>query len=422
MDSHPITIEALGQIGARATSVLQQARERIHRPDHKKHPPRFSTAKLGGIVGLDRSQVQTRLASIPGAAPHALPVGTMHRRRRSFSLDELQLWARHYRQAFMRPAGAPAFVLALAHFKGGSGKTTTAASIAHGLSRLGHKGLVVDADPQGSLTTLFGMLPDVEIKEEQTLTPLFAGPQYDDEWNVIAPGPSDVEYAIKPTYWPGIDIIPSASALFAAELHLPSRQMREGRDFEFWRVLDFALDSCRERYDFIVIDTPPSLSYITMNALSAADGIIMPLPPNNLDFASSTQFWAMFGEMQSGFANLRATYKKSWAQTEVLLTRMKMTGHSTAVIREWVEAAYGGMLSPVQIPDLEAVRTAAKNFGTVFDMQPTGEADEQAGAEADEQAPASSLPRSFQAAVEAFERLSLHVESRMVTMWRKMGA
>jgi chromosome partitioning protein len=416
-DHHPITVETLEQVGARASSTLQQAREKIQRPDQRKYPPRFSTAKLGSIVGLDRSQVQTRLSSGSGE----LPSGLMLRRRRSFSLEDLQLWARHYRHSFMRPTAVPAFVLALAHFKGGSGKTTSAVSIAHGLSRLGHKGLVIDTDPQGSMTTLFGFLPDVEIKEEQTLTPLFAGPEYDENHQLVAPGPSDVDYAIKSTYWPGIDIIPSASALFSAELHLPSRQIREGTDFQFWRVLDLALDACRERYDFIIIDTPPSLSYITMNALSAADGIIMPLPPNNLDFASSTQFWTMFGELQKGFA--ARGYEKSWALTEVLLTRMKLTGQSTSVIREWIEFAYGGMLAPVQIPDLEAVRTAAKNFGTVFDLQPVADDDEQPAApDGDEPATATTTPRTFQAAVDAYERLALHVESRMVTMWRKMGA
>ena len=420
MESHPITVDTLQHVGMRASSVLQQARERIQRPDSQKHPPRFSTASLGAIVGLDRSQVQTRLSSTTASALQSLPMGTMLQRRRSFSLAELQQWARHYRQPFMRPPGMPAAVITLAHFKGGSGKTTTAASIAHGLSRLGHKGLVVDADPQGSLTTLFGLLPDIDIKEEQTLSPLFAGPEYDDNGSYLGPGPSDVEYAIKPTYWPGIDIVPAASAMFAAEFHLPARQIKEGADLQFWRVLDFALDSCRERYDFIVIDTPPSLSYITMNALSAADGIIMPLPPNNLDFASSTQFWTLFGDMQRTFAN--RGYEKGWAFNEVLLTRMKPTGHSSSVIQEWVEGAYGTMVSPVQVPDLEAVRAAAKNFGTVFDSQPVQEADEQSATpDLQMPIPSTALPRSFKTAVDAFERLALHVESRMVTMWRKMG-
>lgn len=417
MESHQITVDTLEHVGRCASSVLQQARERIHRPDHVKHPPRFSTARLGSIVGLDRSQVQTKLSSAP--ASQSLPVGTMERRRRSFSLTELQQWARHYRQEFMRPPGLPACVIALAHFKGGSGKTTTAASIAHGLSRLGHRGLVVDADPQGSLTTLFGLLPDLEIKEPQTLAPLFAGPEYDENRNYLGPGPSDVEYAIKSTYWPGIDIIPAASAMFSAEFHLPARQIHEGAELQFWRVLDFALDSCREKYDFIIIDTPPSLSYITINALAAADGIIMPLPPNNLDFASSTQFWTLFGDLQRSFAD-RGDEKK-WAFTEVLLTRMKSTGQSSSVIREWVEGAYGTMVSPVQIPDLEAVRTAAKDFGTVFDAQPEPESDDQAPQQ-ERLTPTTASTRSFHAAVEAFERLALHVESRMVTMWRKMGA
>jgi chromosome partitioning protein len=413
MDSHPITVEVLESVGRRSSSALEQVQAAIHPPNKVKPPPRFSTAKLGSIVGLDRSQVQTRLAS--AAASQGLPLGTMIDRRRSFDLTELQQWARHYRPQHMRPAGCPACVIALAHFKGGSGKTTTTASIAHGLSRLGHRGLVIDADPQGSLTTLFYLLPDIQIKQPQTLAPLFAGPEYDDDRNLVDPGPSDVEYAIRPTYWPGIDIIPAASAMFSAEFHLPVRQLND-RDFKFWRVLDYAIDSCREKYDFIIIDTPPSLSYITVNALSAADGIIMPLPPNSLDFASSTQFWSLFGELQRTFADRGD--EKAWAFTEVVISRAKPSGQSSSVVLEWIDASYPAMVAPVQIPDLEAVRTAAKDFGTVFDMQPTTESEDGKG----ERQAAAPSTRSFRTAIDAFERLALHVESRMVTMWRKMGA
>ena len=124
--------------------------------------------------------------------------------------------------------------------------------------------------------------------------------------------------------------------------------------------------------------------------------------------------------MQRTFAN--RGYEKGWAFNEVLLTRMKPTGHSSSVIQEWVEGAYGTMVSPVQVPDLEAVRAAAKNFGTVFDSQPVQEADEQSATpDLQMPIPSTALPRSFKTAVDAFERLALHVESRMVTMWRKMG-
>jgi chromosome partitioning protein len=130
--------------------------------------------------------------------------------------------------------------------KGGVGKTTTAMTLAQGLALKGHKVLVLDCDPQGSLTTLFGILPDTEVDESQTILPVCLGQE-----SSIAP-------SIQNTYWPGLDLVCAAPLLFAAEFGLPARQMRE-TDFEFWNVLNQALDDVRDEYDVIIIDTPPAL-------------------------------------------------------------------------------------------------------------------------------------------------------------------
>ena len=140
-----------------------------------------------------------------------------------------------------------------------------------GLSIRGHKVLVIDCDPQGSLTTLFGILPDAEVEAEHTILPLCLGEQ------------ESVEYAIRSTYWDGIDLIPATSVLFSAEFALPGRQRDEGQRFQFWNVLHYGIEQARQTYDVIIIDTPPALSYVTINAMMAADGIITPLPPNALN-------------------------------------------------------------------------------------------------------------------------------------------
>lgn len=88
--------------------------------------------------------------------------------------------------------------MSIANFKGGVGKTATAVTLAQGMSLLGHKVLVIDIDPQGSLTTLFGILPDSEVEEEDTILPLVMGAE------------TSIRYAIRPTYWDGIDLVPAA--------------------------------------------------------------------------------------------------------------------------------------------------------------------------------------------------------------------
>jgi chromosome partitioning protein len=159
----------------------------------------------------------------------------------------------------MRPPGQKAITVAVGNFKGGVSKTTSAMILAQGLSLRGHRVLAIDTDPQGSLTTLHGILPETEVDAEMTIGPLCEGSE------------TDIRYAIRSTYWEGIDLIAAAPFLFSAEFALPARQMRDPSS-RFWDVLNAGLDSVRDLYDVIVIDTPPSLSYVTINALWAADG------------------------------------------------------------------------------------------------------------------------------------------------------
>ena len=104
--------------------------------------------------------------------------------------------------------------IAVGNFKGGVSKTTTAMALAQGLSLRGHRVLAIDTDPQGSLTTLFGVLPDTMVEDEQTIAPIV----YGDE--------TSVRSAIQTTYWDGIDLIAAAPSLFGAEFVLPARQPR----------------------------------------------------------------------------------------------------------------------------------------------------------------------------------------------------
>ena len=234
----------------------------------------------------------------------------------------MRQWARHYRADHLRPEGGEAITISTARFKGGSSKIDHS----NHPPRAEHawpQGVVVDVDPQGQHDHPFGFLPDAEVDVTQTLLPLFSGDG------------SDVSYAIRPTYWDGVDlgtVLPPSSAEFIA-----SDATVEGSRFQFWRTLDYGLDPIRSKYDVIICDTPPSLSFLTVNALMASDGIIMPLPPSNLDFASS----AVLGSVQGSGRRLRRPGAgKDFAFINILLSKVGYaapkdnTGQSTAIIRE----------------------------------------------------------------------------------------
>ena len=382
-----VELADIGQQAERAKKILARVRKAMLAPNVVKEPPRFSPAQLGALVNLDTRQVDYRARK-----GGSLPAGGLNTAgtRREFQLTEVRKWTRELRSSRLRPAGAEAITIAVANFKGGVTKTTTAVTLAQGLSIRGHKVLVIDCDPQGSLTTLFGILPDAEVEAQHTILPLCLGEE------------DSVEYAIRPTYWDGIDLIPATSVLFSAEFALPGRQRDEGRGFQFWNVLHYGIEQARQDYDVIVIDTPPALSYVTINAMMAADGIITPLPPNALDFASSVQFWDLFYDLTKELVARGKT--KRFEFVDVLLAKVDAGDIATNVVREWISAAYGSKVLPIEIPKTATAASASAEFGSVYDMKP-----------------GSASSRTIKRAMDAYDQFVETVEAQMVGAWLRQA-
>lgn len=372
-------IEAQAQ---RIAGMMDHIRTAMLAPTATKLAPALGSAQLADLCGVDKSKIAYRLTR------GDLPAGSIQGNRRGWSMGEAQLWSRDFRSEHMRPKGAAGITITVANFKGGVAKTTSAVTLAQGLSMRGHKVLLLDLDPQGSATTLFGVLPDAEVDTEHTAMPLFAGDE------------DDLAYAIRTTYWPSIDLVCAAPLLYGAEFVLPARQAKDP-GFEFWRVLDRGLDTLREAYDVIVIDTPPSLSYVTINALMAADGVIMPLPPSALDFASSAQFWDLFSDLCNQLIRSRGK-NKSFEFIDVLLSRVEASDAASSVVRQWVLEGYGDKVLPIEIPKTAVAATASAEFGTVYDL-PRG----------------SVSSKTFARARDAYDRMCELVEQQIRAVWAR---
>ena len=145
-------------------------------------------------------------------------------------------------------------IIAVTNQKGGVGKTTTAVNLASALGALNKKVLLVDIDPQGNATSGLGV-----NKQEQN------GSSYE-----IMLGRADAEKTVMKTEFKNLSLVPSDIRMAGVDLEISQLENRES-------ILKKGLASVRDAYDFILIDCPPSLNLVTINALNAADSILVPI-------------------------------------------------------------------------------------------------------------------------------------------------
>ncbi len=329
--------------------MLALVRESMLRPHPRKNPPEYTTTQLAQLCGIDRARINYLVGK--GELPEGVPQGAG--RGRVFTLAETRQWVAAESKIKKRPKSKRGKVVVVSNFKGGSTKTTTAMSLAQGLTLRGRRVLIVDLDPQASLSSLCGLLPSAEVDSDMTVMPLIYGDK------------KDLRYAIQKTYWDGLDLIPGAPTLFSAEFVIPHK-VAEQPGFHFWNILAPALQELAEEYDAIVLDTPPSLSYLTINALMSADGMIMPLPPKSLDFASAAQYWNLFSDLANSFE--KRNFVKEFDFVNILLSAVNSQEASASVVREWIVSTYTHRVLPVEIPFSSVIGTTATGFGTVFDV------------------------------------------------------
>ena len=169
-------------------------------------------------------------------------------------------------------------VVALANQKGGVGKTTSTINLAHALAQQGKRALAIDCDPQGSLTIYFGYHPDELDDAERTLYCSLIG---DQPMAALILGENPA-------------LIPAGISLANAEPELLVKIMLSSQ-----KVLREKLKGIRDQYDFILLDCPPSLGLLTINALVAADLVLVPVKTDNLSFHGVARLFQTIEQIQA---------------------------------------------------------------------------------------------------------------------------
>jgi chromosome partitioning protein len=274
---------------------MQGLAARLYPPDSRKSLRSFSSGEAARLLGVSDGYLRQLSLDGVGPSPALAPSG-----RRSYSLGQINELRRHVAAAKPREAlsvlpgrrpGERLQTIACVNFKGGSAKTTTCIYLAQFLALRGYRVLVVDLDPQASLTAMLGVQPEFEVGENETV---YGAIRYDAARRPLSA-------CIRPTYFAGLDLVPANLELMEFEHETPQALLAGQRATGglFFERLGHAIAEVEADYDVVLIDCPPQLGYLTLGAVCAATALLVTIHPQMVDVASMGQFLLMAADLMA---------------------------------------------------------------------------------------------------------------------------
>lgn len=339
------------------SSQLQALREKLFPPEAKKQLRRFSSGEAAKLIGVTDSYLRHLSATGEGPEPEKTAGG-----RRAYTLEQIHYLRQHLAKAkasYMptRAGREHLQIIAVTNFKGGSGKTTTAAHLAQYFALRGYRVLAVDLDPQASLSALFGYQPEFDVAENQTL---YGAIRYHSALRPLGE-------IVRQTYFTGLDLVPANLELHEFEHDTPkflADSERDPTDLFFARVAS-ALRSVDEQYDLIVIDCPPQLGFLTLSALCAATSVLITVHPQMLDIASINQFLAMAADLLSVVREAGGNLDYDWIR--YLFTRYEPNDGPQAQIVAFLRNLFGERVLTAMMVKSTAVSDAGLSKQTIYE-------------------------------------------------------
>lgn len=277
-----------------------------------------------------------------------------------------------------KPEGAPAMVMGFLNLKGGSQKTSLSLYAGQWFAMQGYRVLLVDTDPQGTLSFMMGHLPDIEVNYEHTVAPFILEDEVGFENLGMDPDAvRSLDYAIRKTHWSNIDLIPSCMENLRIDLELNLKvdrdrraATRSGLDYDENEVvlkLRNGIQGVAKNYDIVIFDGTPSLNLSTLNVVSACDEIFVPTPSHMVDYSSTIAFAQLLADAARKYA--AGDRDVPFPDVSYLIT--KVTRHSTwmvGLIQKTMGAVDGYLLESI-VEISEEIGKQGAHIRTIWELE-----------------------------------------------------
>ncbi len=335
------------QAALRGRQLLGDLQVYLERGYEQRQLPELGIEKAAELIGCTSQHIRDKEGDGLLPPPRTLRAGSLD--RRIYNYNDINEIRRRLGRHPSRPESCICIIFS--NLKGGVGKTSHALHLSHYAAREGLRVLVVDLDPQATLTTAFGLAPGLNVGADEDISPS------------LMLDPARIAESIKPTRWNEIDLVPAQLSLQYTDW-----QMLQGRDTHDETLgplplrLRQALARIAERYDLIVIDTPPALGMLSLNAIAAAHMILMPITPNFYDLASSVQYFSILAQLASAHATaLRVR------QLSLLMTRTDSSAETRANTL-LLDKAYGEFLLTNRMPQTRELQRATGDQMSLYEI------------------------------------------------------
>ncbi|MCD2174917.1 plasmid partitioning protein RepA [Rhizobium sp. C4] len=389
MTRHLSSLDFMQTFSAKLDVALRNLSLAQYPPDAHRTMRKFASSEVAQL--LDVTEAYIRQISLKGKGPEPEVAANG---RRLYSVEQILelrlLLAENGRKKWINPRraeGEACQVIAVTNFKGGSSKTSTTIHLGHYLALKGYRVLAIDLDPQASLTALHGALEGFDPREGETF---YSAIRFDD--------PVATETLIHKTHIAGFDVICAGLELTEFETAV-ALEMRNTGGTGFLLRVNQAIEQIADRYDVILMDSAPSLNFLTLSSLTAATGVLIPVPAHMLDVDSTAKFLELAGSYMQILADIGAPAQ--WDFAKFLITKFEPNDHPQANMMALMRQVFGNDLLLNMVIKSTAVADALTWKQSLYEVQRAR----------------FSAPKTYDRAIESINAANAEIEQLLWNAW-----